>query len=142
MVARVRSGVKIQLRGPLVTRPSRLFLPHIILDRSRSSSLQQQIRRQLAAEVRSGDYAGRHLPSSRSLARLLGVSRNTVLAAYDELRADGLIEGRRGSRMAIRNAASRGLDALHPARMLSDAQFPERTVTIVDPDGTPLYLRF
>jgi len=63
------------------------------------------------------------------------------LAAYDELAADGLIEGRRGSRMAV-SAPSRGLHALDPKRMLSDAQFPERTVTIVDPDGTPLYLRY
>jgi GntR family transcriptional regulator/MocR family aminotransferase len=125
-----------------VTRPSTLLLPHVILDRSSSSPLQQQIRLQLADAVRSGDYAGRHLPSSRSLARLLGVSRNTVLAAYDELAADGLIEGRRGSRMAISGAPSRGLHALDPKRMLSEAQFPERTVTIVDPDGTPLYLRY
>ena len=118
-----------------------LLLPHIILDRKASQPLQQQIRRQLAVEIRRGDHAGRHLPSSRSLARLLGVSRNTVLAAYDELAADGLIEGRRGSRMAVSSAPSRGLRALDPKRMLSEAQFPERTVTIVDPDGTPLYLR-
>jgi GntR family transcriptional regulator/MocR family aminotransferase len=118
------------------------LLPHIVLDRTASPPLQQQIRRQLAVEIRRADHAGRHLPSSRSLARLLGVSRNTVLAAYVELAADGLIEGRRGSRMAVSSAPSRGLHALDPKRMLTDAQFPERTVIVVDPDGTPLYLRY
>lgn len=142
MFAQVPSAVKIQSRGPLVTRPSALIVPHIILDRAVAAPLQQQIRRQIEAQIRGGDYAGRHLPSSRTLSRLLGVSRNTVLAAYDELAADGLVEGRRGSRMAISGLPSRGLHALDPKRMLRDAQVPERTVTIVDPDGTPLYLRY
>src|SRR5436190_6150015 len=35
---------------------------------------------------------GERLPSSRMLAGDLGVNRNTVIAAYDELRATGWIE--------------------------------------------------
>jgi GntR family transcriptional regulator/MocR family aminotransferase len=37
------------------------------------------------------------LPPSRSLAIELGVSRTTVVVAYDQLAAEGYIEGRRGS---------------------------------------------
>ncbi|WP_242442761.1 winged helix-turn-helix domain-containing protein [Magnetospirillum sp. 15-1] len=40
---------------------------------------------------------GAALPSSRALAGQLGVARNTVLAAYDQLAAEGFTEGRRGS---------------------------------------------
>ena len=41
--------------------------------------------------------AGTRLPSSRMLARDLGVSRNTVLAAYEALFGEGYVEGHRGS---------------------------------------------
>ena len=40
---------------------------------------------------------GASLPSQRTLARLLGVSRNTVLYAYEKLRWEGLIAARTGS---------------------------------------------
>ena len=40
---------------------------------------------------------GTRLPSERSLARLLGLSRNTVTATLDLLRADGLLASRRGA---------------------------------------------
>lgn len=41
--------------------------------------------------------AGRPLPASRALARSLGVSRDTVEAAYGQLHAEGFIERRVGS---------------------------------------------
>jgi DNA-binding transcriptional regulator YhcF (GntR family) len=40
---------------------------------------------------------GQRLPSSRSLAERLRISRNTVLTAYEELAAQGFIESRIGS---------------------------------------------
>ncbi|MFT7773634.1 PLP-dependent aminotransferase family protein [Roseateles sp.] len=40
---------------------------------------------------------GRHLPASRTLAKSLGVSRDTVEAAYGQLHAEGFIERRVGS---------------------------------------------
>ena len=41
--------------------------------------------------------AGTELPSSRSLAKELGIARNTVLRAYELLLAEGYLEGRSGS---------------------------------------------
>lgn len=54
--------------------------------------------------------AGTRLPSSRSLAADLGVARNTVVDAYDQLTAEGWLAARRGSgtTVADRPAASDG----------------------------------
>lgn len=41
--------------------------------------------------------AGARLPASRDLARDLGISRNTVLYAYEQLRAEGYVLSRTGS---------------------------------------------
>lgn len=68
------------------------------LDRARAMSLQAQLCQQLRqAMVRGALASGDRLPASRSLARSLGVSRNVVVAAYDELFAEGYITGRHGS---------------------------------------------
>ncbi len=42
-------------------------------------------------------HAGEALPSTRTLARELGVSRNTVLSAYEQLLSEGYLVGRTGS---------------------------------------------
>ena len=53
----------------------------------------QQLRRAIEHEVASGALDPRFaLPSSRELARELGISRNTVNAAYQELLAEGFVE--------------------------------------------------
>src|SRR5207237_10843091 len=41
--------------------------------------------------------AGARLPSTRALAAQMGISRNTVLAAFEQLHAEGYLEGRLGS---------------------------------------------
>ncbi len=52
----------------------------------------------LRRAVREGElHSDERLPSERRLAAALGVSRGTVVAAYDELRGPGLLESRRGS---------------------------------------------
>lgn len=63
-----------------------------------SGPLYGQLTRALKAAVSSGTaHPGSRLPPTRSLARDLGVSRNTVLAAYEQLRAEGILDGRTGS---------------------------------------------
>jgi GntR family transcriptional regulator/MocR family aminotransferase len=65
----------------------------LALDRADATPAFLQIARAIAARVRAGALpGGAPLPSSRTLARDLGVHRNTVLAAYDELRAEGWID--------------------------------------------------
>ena len=57
-----------------------------------------QIYRQIRAVILGGGLTrGQMLPPSRDLAKLLGVSRNTVTAAYDQLTAQGFVTGRVGS---------------------------------------------
>lgn len=115
-----------------------LFLPPVVLDRTAASPLHRQIRRQLESAIRDGVAEGLRLPSSRTLARLLGVSRNTVLTAYDELAADGLIQGKRGASMLVAARGSAGAPDLR--RLLRDAQYPARTLSIGDPDGNVIDL--
>lgn len=50
---------------------------------------------------------GSRLAPSRSLANLLGISRNSVMTALDRLIADGLLESRKGSGVYVRYAGAR-----------------------------------
>lgn len=56
-----------------------------------------QIRNQLRDQILRGDLpTGTQLPAERTLARSLGISRTTVVNAYDELEAEGLVRGHVG----------------------------------------------
>lgn len=60
--------------------------------------LRLQVYRQLRATIEQGSFApGARLPPSRELARLLGVSRNTVLWAMERLQAEGFVVARVGA---------------------------------------------
>src|SRR5690606_9118615 len=59
--------------------------------------LHAQLTRALKAMMLSGLGDGTRLPPTRLLAQELGMSRNTVLAAYEQLRAEGFIDARTGS---------------------------------------------
>lgn len=59
--------------------------------------LARQLYQALRERILDGRLAGNtRLPASRDLADLLGVSRNTVTRAFDQLYAEGYIEGRVG----------------------------------------------
>ncbi|TQS43199.1 PLP-dependent aminotransferase family protein [Cryptosporangium phraense] len=82
-------------------------LVHVISDWSVGEGPLYQ---QLAAAVRRGIAegalpAGSSLPAERRLAAVLAVSRATVVAAYDQLRGEGLVESRRGSGTRIARTA-------------------------------------
>ncbi|MFC9893546.1 PLP-dependent aminotransferase family protein [Nocardia sp. NPDC127579] len=69
-----------------------------MLDRTAAEPLSVQVADGLRAAATSGALrAEDRLPSSRALARQLGVSRTVIAAAYDQLHAEGWLAGRRGS---------------------------------------------
>ncbi len=70
---------------------------------SRRRSVSQQISDSIKAQIAEGVYgSGRSLPSTRSLATELGVSRTTVTAAYDQLVAEGYLDTRQGAKARIK----------------------------------------
>ena len=71
---------------------------------------------------------------------MLNLSRNTVVTAYQTLVADGVIEGRIGSRMVIADRRATPIHGFDPQRVMRDAMYPARTVAVEDPDGASLYL--
>jgi len=63
-----------------------------------AQGLSRQLYQALRERILDGRLGGRtRLPASRDLAGLLGVSRNTVSRAFDQLYAEGYIEGRVGA---------------------------------------------
>src|SRR5438093_546162 len=73
--------------------------PEVLIELERANG---PLRGQLEAELRAAIRAGRldpgsRLPASRVLARDLGVSRRLVVEAYEQLRAEGYLEGRAGA---------------------------------------------
>ncbi|MDZ5699501.1 PLP-dependent aminotransferase family protein [Chelativorans sp. M5D2P16] len=63
-----------------------------------SRELLRSLHRQLRAAIVDGRLqAGLRLPPTRALARGLGISRNTAIAAYDMLLSEGYVEGRKGA---------------------------------------------
>ena len=70
---------------------------HLELDPDAPMPMYRQVYEGLRAAILSGRLArGARLPSSRALAADLGVARNTVLQAFDQLRSEGYLQGRRG----------------------------------------------
>lgn len=71
--------------------------PLIALDRSSPVSLHRQLYDQVRTAILSGRLApGMRLPPTRELANELGVARNTVLNAFDQLYAESYVERRVG----------------------------------------------
>lgn len=74
----------------------------IALKRTDAEGLAAQLTSQLRGLIAAGRLAkGRALPSSRRLANDLGVSRNTVTYAFEQLAAEGYLEASRGRRPVV-----------------------------------------
>ena len=66
--------------------------------KSEGRPLQSAIRDALRSAMQEGRLRpGARLPSSRDLARQLRVARGTVVLAYEQLRAEGYLEGTHGA---------------------------------------------
>jgi GntR family transcriptional regulator/MocR family aminotransferase len=96
----------------------------IALDRASDTTLQEQIRRAIARAIASGEMAaGSRAPGSRALAERLGVSRNTVLLAYQHLTADGFLAGRERSGLFVSPEASPSAGDVAGGSAAADAEW-------------------
>ena len=83
------------------------------IDPRAATPLFTQLADAVRAEVVAGRVrAGERLPSARELATALEVNLHTVLHAYQQLRAEGLVQMHRG-RGAVVTAAAAHATALH-----------------------------
>ena len=97
--------------------------------------LTEQIYRQVRAAIEQGRLrAGDQLPASRTLAKELGVSRNTVGSAYEWLAGEGLLEGRQGAGTFVSRADVRPAPA--PDAVATSALRPRAFWTKVGPPRT------
>src|SRR5258707_14467082 len=77
------------------------------LDRRAAEPLRSQLERQLRDAIRSGRLGvGERLPSSRALARTLGLSRGLVQDCYAQLQAEGYLTSRPGSATRVAGTAA------------------------------------
>ncbi|HMI57077.1 MAG TPA: PLP-dependent aminotransferase family protein, partial [Gemmatimonadaceae bacterium] len=91
-----------------------LLLP---LDPSSRTPLHRQIYDGVRAGILAGRFAASmRLPSTRVLAAELGVARNTVVLAFDQLVAEGYLSTRRGGGTRVRAAMPDSLMGVRAAR--------------------------
>nr|WP_310121602.1 PLP-dependent aminotransferase family protein [Pseudomonas psychrotolerans] len=89
--------------------------------------LARQLYQGLRGRILAGALAaGVRLPASRELARLLGVSRNTVTAAYEQLLAEGFLDSRPGDGTYVAGAtqALSGQTGAPPVALQAPASAP------------------
>ena len=88
--------------GPIRWRKSQDDLAWLFVLEPAKGGLERQIYRQILTAVLDRRLApGTRLPASRALAASLGVSRGTVVAAFDQLVAEGYLEARTGRGTAV-----------------------------------------
>jgi GntR family transcriptional regulator/MocR family aminotransferase len=79
-------------------RDSSQLMDMLRLDRTSDTPLHRQLYNSLRLQILENRLkANTHLPPTRALASDLGISRNTVISAYDTLLAEGYLETRIGS---------------------------------------------
>ena len=101
------------------------LLLHIDRDRG---GLRAQLEDQLRDAVRAGRLGpGSALPSSRALARELGVSRGVVVEVYAQLAAEGYLVARQGAPTRVSEAASPGPGATPAAAAERPPRYDFRT---------------
>ena len=83
--------------------------PLLYIDNDSQKSLQDQLLQQLTEAAVSGAFAsGKRLPSSRSLAKQLGLSRNTVMIVYQKMVDNGLLMSRERSGLYVNPVLLKG----------------------------------
>jgi GntR family transcriptional regulator/MocR family aminotransferase len=107
-----------------IRKSALLTLP---LDSDAPTPLFRQVYDGLRRGILDGTLApGVRLPATRSLAGELGVSRNTVLNAYEQLLAEGYLEGKVGSGTYVPRTLPEEALQVRPAIPPSRAPLPQR----------------
>jgi GntR family transcriptional regulator/MocR family aminotransferase len=110
-------------------RPAPVSLATVALDEASSVPLYRQLYAALREAILTQRLrGGARLPSTRVLAEVLHVSRNTVLNAIEQLVAEGYLEGRHGAGTYVAQVAPLTQDhlgAMH-GKALDDATCPPR----------------
>ena len=79
------------------------------IDLGAQVSLYEQVAAELRRAIADGEVRpGQRMPLARDLAAVLGVNKNTVLRALHQLRAEGLLEFRRGRGITVTGTPQRG----------------------------------
>jgi GntR family transcriptional regulator/MocR family aminotransferase len=109
----------------------------LAVDRSDPRPLPRQLADELRNAIGNGLVAaGEAVPATRALAQRLGVSRGTVVAAYDQLLAEGYLLGRVGHGTVV-NPALREVHPPSTARSTSESSAPTRARLIDLRPGQP-----
>jgi len=92
------SHLAVPIRSHILKRSVAAHLEAISIDVDASEPLYRQLYFAIRDAILSARLRpGQRLPATRSFARDLGLSRNTVVSAFDQLLAEGYIEGRTGA---------------------------------------------
>lgn len=95
----------------------------VSLDRASDVPLIRQVYLQLRDRILNGQLsAGQRLPASREWAGHLGISRNVIVEAYDQLIAEGYLETRPGAGTYVARGATWKVGTVQP--ILSIAPIP------------------
>lgn len=105
------------------------LLGTLALDRTSEEPLYRQLYFAIREAILEGRLRpGTRLPSTRSLATDLDVSRNTVVIAFDQLLAEGYVEGRTGAGTYVSATLPEDLLTAHPGQAAkTDAAAPARS---------------
>jgi GntR family transcriptional regulator/MocR family aminotransferase len=121
-------------------------LDALVLDRAAAEPLHRQLYKALRALIQDDILrAGSELPSTRVLASDLGIARNTIIMAYDQLLAEGYLLTRAGARPVVVALPGRPERASRKRPRASTHRLSRRgelMMTQPDHHGTPGHVAF
>ncbi len=104
-------------------QPGVVLFSFLNLDKNSEIPLFQQLNTQIRQAVLSGRLPSRiRLPSSRALAIEIGVSRTTVITAFEQLIAEGYLESRIGSGTYVAGNLDKNIGELPPTLSLRPSE--------------------
>ncbi len=110
-----------------MTSRATLLFDAVSLDRSAATPIHRQLYELVRTLIVKGKLpAGSRLPATRTLAEALGVGRNTVIAAYEQLLTEGYLEARSGSGTWVAEVMRRPAEPEPKPDAVSHSRFSRR----------------